>query len=139
MLPTIVERYRRPALFYGLASAIPWACWVLAGWISHIEPAAPPLVLATSAIGLLGLLGPIAVALALIAPDPVLKRDLLQRVFNFGAAGPLYWVVACGLMPASILLAMAVSLLLGYSPSQFRLAGHPSFSSGVFPVWFLLI
>lgn len=138
-MPTIVERYRQPILFYSLATAIPWACWILAGQISHIEPSRPSLVLATSAVGLLGLLGPMVVAFALIAPDSALKSDLLKRFLNFGAVKPLYWFVACGLMPASILLAMAVSLLLGYSPSQFRLADHASFSSGVFPVWFLLI
>lgn len=138
-MPTIVERYRRPALFYSLATAIPWGFWILAGKVSHTQPSTPSLVLATSVIGVLGLLGPMAVALALIATDPALKSDLKKRFFNFGAVKPLYWIGACGLMPASILLAMAVSLLFGYSPSQFRLASHASFSSGVFPVWFLLI
>jgi membrane protease YdiL (CAAX protease family) len=138
-MSTIVERYRRPVLFYSLATAIPWTCWFLAGRLSHIEPGTPTLVLATSAIGLLGLLGPVGVALALIAADPALKSDLARRFVNFGAVRPLYWLAACGLMPASILLAMAVSLLLGYSPTQFRLASHATFSSGVFPVWFLLI
>jgi len=42
-------------------------------------------------------------------------------------------------MPASILLAQAVSLLFGYSASQFVITGHFTFSSGVFPVWFMLL
>lgn len=42
-------------------------------------------------------------------------------------------------MLASILLAQAISLFFGYSPTQFIITGHYSFSSGVFPVWFLLI
>ena len=42
-------------------------------------------------------------------------------------------------MLASILLAQAVSLLFGYSADQFVITGHFTFSSGVFPVWALLI
>lgn len=34
---------------------------------------------------------------------------------------------------------MAVSLLSGYSPGQFIITGHFTFSSGVLPVWLLLI
>jgi len=138
-MPTMVERYRRPLLFYGLATAIPWTLWVLAGHVSHIEPSTPPLVLVESALGFLGLLGPVIVAFALIAADPVLKSDLIERLFRFRTFKPLYWILACLLMLASILLATAISLLLGYSPSQFQLAAHASFSSGVVPVWFLLI
>ena len=50
-----------------------------------------------------------------------------------------YYLTACLLIPASILCAMAISLLFGYSPSQFIITGHYTFTSGVFPVWFLLI
>jgi uncharacterized protein len=42
-------------------------------------------------------------------------------------------------MPVSILLAMAISLIFGYSPPQFVITGHFTFSSGVFPVRLLLI
>ena len=42
-------------------------------------------------------------------------------------------------MLGSILLAQAISLLFGYSPSQFVITGHFTFTSGIFPVWFLLI
>lgn len=42
-------------------------------------------------------------------------------------------------MLASILLAQAISLLFGYSASQFQITGHFTFSSGIFPVWFILI
>jgi len=36
-------------------------------------------------------------------------------------------------------LAQAISLLFGYSASQFMITGHFTFSSGIFPVWFMLI
>lgn len=138
-MTAIVGRYRQPLLFYAVATLVPWALWAGAGHVSHLEPSTPQRVLIASALGLLGLLGPMAAAAALTLGDPALRADLLGRFFNFGAVRPAYWLVACLLMPASILLAMALSLFLGYSASQFQLAAHPSFSSGVFPVWFLLI
>jgi membrane protease YdiL (CAAX protease family) len=42
-------------------------------------------------------------------------------------------------MPFSILMAQLVSLLFGYSMEQFQLADSFSFTSGIFPVWFMLI
>jgi hypothetical protein len=42
-------------------------------------------------------------------------------------------------MLLSILLAQAISLLLGYSASQFVITGHFTFTSGIFPVWCMLI
>jgi hypothetical protein len=42
-------------------------------------------------------------------------------------------------MPASIILAMAISLLFGYDVGQFKITGHTTFSSALFPVWFILI
>jgi membrane protease YdiL (CAAX protease family) len=68
-----------------------------------------------------------------------LRADLLQRLFNFKAIKKIYLFFACFLMLGSILLAQAISLLFGYSPSQFVITGHFTFTSGVFPVWFMLI
>jgi hypothetical protein len=42
-------------------------------------------------------------------------------------------------MLVSILTAQAVSLTFGYSPGQFELRGSYTFTSAIFPVWFLLI
>jgi len=39
----------------------------------------------------------------------------------------------------SILAAQTISLLFGYSINQFALRGSYTFSSAIFPVWFLLI
>ena len=133
-----VRLYRRPLVFYLLATALPWAFWGMAGHLSRIEPATPSLVLAASILGFLGLLGPMAVAAALCWPDRALRRDLLRRFTNFSETRPIHWLVACLVMPASILLATAISLLFGYGAAQFTVTGHYTFSSGVFPVWFLL-
>ena len=68
-----------------------------------------------------------------------LRKDFLGRFLNLSSDKWQYYLTACLLMPASILCAMAVSLLFSYSPSQFVITGHYTFTSGVFPVWFLLI
>jgi membrane protease YdiL (CAAX protease family) len=65
--------------------------------------------------------------------------DLRNRFFNFRGVDLDYIVLTIVLMPLSILLAQLVSLLFGYSMEQFRLAESFSFSSGVFPVWFMLL
>ena len=80
-----------------------------------------------------------ATALALTAGQPDLRRDVARRLFTLRGVTPFYAAVAAFLMLASILAAQAVSVLFGYSTDQFRLAGHFSFTSGVLPVWFLLV
>ncbi|MDH5712070.1 MAG: CPBP family intramembrane metalloprotease, partial [Gammaproteobacteria bacterium] len=92
-----------------------------------------------SAVAFIGLLGPVAVSYWLISRDAALRADVYSRFFNFSAVRPVYIVIACGLMPASILLAQAISLLFGYSASQFVITGGFTFTSGIFPVWFMLV
>jgi len=135
----IVEKYRRPFLFYGIATFTSWLFWFIAAYISHLEPTSSSKVYIVSILGFIGLISPMVVAFLFIFRDPVLWDDLLGRFFNFRSARPVYWFLACFLMLASILSAQAVSLLFGYSASQFALAEHFSFSSGIFPVWFMLL
>lgn len=136
---SIIASYGRPGLFYVWATAIPWAFWFAAAGISQINHPSYSLVVGESVLGVLGLLGPMVIALVLIGSDRTLLRDLFGRILNLRASKPVYWIIACTLMPASILIAMTISLGFGYSASQFRLAAHPSFTSGIFPVWFLLL
>ena len=135
----MVNEYRRPILFYFLATAIPWALWYLAGYFSHQEPQTEGNILLTSALGFLGLLAPMVIAFWLILRNPRLRNDFLGRIFNFSASSPIYYFLSVFLMLASILAAQGISLLFGYPASQFAFAKHFSFVSGVFPVWFLLI
>jgi len=129
----------RPFLFYVLATVFPWVFWFVAAYISHIAPAKDWYMTAASMIGLIGLVSPMVFAAYFIFKDPDLRHDLLTRFLNFKAANPIYYVLACCVMLASILLAQAISLFFGYSASQFTITGHYTFSSGIFPVWFLLI
>ena len=135
----MIEKYKHPILFYSLATIIPWAFWFAAGFISHITPHSTQLLEMASVCAFIGLLGPVTVSYCLIRKDPQLRSDVCGRLFNLKTVKPVYILVACGLMPTSILLAQALSLLLGYSPSQFVITGHYTFTSGVFPVWFMLI
>ena len=136
---SIVKRYRRPWLFFGISLVVPWAFWFVAGAVSYQDWSGGKQVIAASLLALLGLLAPLATALALTAGQPDLRRDVARRLFTLRGVTPFYAAVAAFLMLASILAAQAVSVLFGYSTDQFRLAGHFSFTSGVLPVWFLLV
>jgi membrane protease YdiL (CAAX protease family) len=133
-----VEKYRRPVLFYGLSTAIPWAFWFTAAYLSHITPTNEYLAAAVGILGVVGLLAPTLVAFQMIWPHTDLRADLKQRIIGIKGIRPLYLFLACFLMLASILLAQAISLLFGYSADQFSFSGKSSFSAGIFPGWFLL-
>jgi membrane protease YdiL (CAAX protease family) len=135
----IINKYQHPVLFYILSTILSWTCWFIAGYISHITPGNNTLTLVMGGLAFLGLIAPNIVALLLILPDQELRRDMLGRFFNFKGVKVKYWLAACFFMLGSILLAQAVSLSFGYSATQFKLAGSFSFTSGVFPVWLLLI
>lgn len=130
----MIQRYNHPVLFYSLSTIIPWLCWFGAAALSQ----ANGVNLTASLLVLAGLCAPLLTALALIQRDPILRRDVRARFFNFSAP-PVYYALACGLMPLSIIVAQAISLPFGYSPAQFVLSTQFSFTSGVFPVWGILI
>ncbi len=135
----MINKYNRPVYFYFLATSIPWALWFTAGFISHIEPYSDQYLKIASAVAFVGLLGPLGVSYFLIRRDPELLEDVYKRIFNFKSIKPFYIFIACFLMLGSILLAQAISLLFGYSASQFIISGHFTFTSGIFPVWFMLV
>lgn len=134
-----IEKYRHPVLFYGLAAAIPWVFWFAAARLSHITPTSRFLAIAVGSLGVIGLLGPSIVAFWLIWPHLDLRTDLKRRIIGLKGVKPVYLLLTCSLMLASILLAQAISLLFGHSADQFSLAGKSSFSAGIFPGWFLLL
>ena len=82
---------------------------------------------------------PVGVSYWLIRKNPELRADVFRRFFSFKSVKAIYIIIACFMMPVSILLAQAISLLFGYSSSQFVITGHFTFTSGIFPVWLMLI
>lgn len=135
----IITKYKHPVLFYSISTIVPWIFWFTAGYISHLQPYSDQNLKIASILGLIGLLGPMGVSFWLASRDPALRKDILGRIIGFKSFRPVYFILSCTLMLASILLAQAVSLLFGYSSSQFIITGHFTFSSGIFPVWFMLI
>ena len=134
----IIEKYRHPILFYSLSTAIPWAFWFAAAYLSHITPSNQALAAGVGLLGIAGLLAPTLIAFWMIWPQADLRNDIMLRLITLKEIRPLYLMLACFLMLASILLAQAISLFFGYSAHQFTLAGKTSFSAGIFPGWFLL-
>ena len=131
--------YDKPVLYYSLAIGIPWALWGVAGYISYLPQLTRALVVLESIIGIVGLATPMIAAFALMLRNRVLRDDLRHQLVNFRHVKPQHYVVACLLMPISLLAAQAVSLLFGFSASQFSPAVVFSFTAGVFPACFLLI
>jgi len=132
----MIKQYKHPVLFYTLSAIIPWIIWSSVGYLSYHYDTNDVLV---STISFIGLMAPFIIALFLILPNVELKRDLFNRLIKFKNTKIKYWLIALFLMLGSILLAQLISLLFGYSSNQFYLSGEYTFSSGVFPVWFLLI
>jgi membrane protease YdiL (CAAX protease family) len=113
--------------------------WFAAAYVSYITPANRFLATVVGALGVIGLLAPALIAFWMIWPDVELRADLKRRIIGLKGVRPRYLFITCFLMPASILLAQAISLLFGYSVDQFSLSGMTSFSAGIFPGWFLLL
>lgn len=136
---TIIKKYKSPFLFFFLSTAIPWALWFLAGYMSHIEPFTKTLVWAVGICSITGLLSPAVIALFFMLPDKELRCDFLGRFLNFRSIKKEYFLITFFLMLISILLAQAISLLFGYPAEQFSFRGSFTFTSSLFPVWFLLL
>lgn len=135
----ITRHYDQPVLFYALAAGISWVLWGGAAVLSRLPDQTAGVRLGTAALGLAGLAAPAVLVLWLVRNRPDLRVDLRRRLlWQRGVSVPH---VACAflLLLGSILAAQAVSLLFGYSPDQFQWRGGFSFSSGVLPVWMVLL
>jgi membrane protease YdiL (CAAX protease family) len=79
------------------------------------------------------------IAFALILPDKDKRAELKSACINFKGIHWKWWAFHLLFPTASILAAMGISVLLGYSPEQFKFAGKMSFTAGIFPAWFLMV
>lgn len=136
---TTVPRYKNAKAFYFLSTLIPWVFWFIAGYVSHISPYRDKYLYIASILSFIGLSAPVVTAYFMISKEPELRKDVSKRFFNFKDIRLRYFLYACLIMPLSIMTAQVISLFFGYDPSQFIITGEFTFSSGVFPVWFLLI
>jgi membrane protease YdiL (CAAX protease family) len=135
----MISNYKKPGLFYLLSTILPWTFWFVAGYISHLPSNPEQNMNIAIMLALVGLVSPMIIAFLLMNHNPDLRKDFYSRFFNFRSINPWYIFLTCFIMLASILAAMAISLFFGYSPGQFVITGQFTFTSGVLPVWFLLI
>jgi uncharacterized protein len=135
----IIKKYKSPFVFYLLSIVIPWSFWFMSAYLSHKTPYTRTLEWATGICSITGLLAPIVIALFFLLPNKEIRKDFLGRFFNFKSIKREYILIAFFLMLLSILTAQAISLFFGYKSSQFELRGAFTFTSAIFPVWFLLI
>lgn len=134
----VIRQYQHTSLFYLLATFLPWSFWGIAAYVSH-TPGIPHSASWASLLAFAGLLAPVLIAFALMRRNRQLWQDLWNRMINLRGGRPIYWLLTMALMPASILLAQLISVGFGYPLSQFAFSENFSFTSGVFPVWFLLM
>lgn len=132
-----VSRYRHPVAFYLVATAVPWAPWFVAAWLSHRPQASTAERVAMAGVSLAGLVAPVLVAVWFIRRDG-LSRDVIGRLLAPPGTRTWHWLAALFLLPASLLVATAVSVAFGYDVSQFQLRDGFSFTAGLLPVWITL-
>jgi len=135
----IIKKYKNPLSFFILSLTVPWALWFFAGYLSHIEPFTKTLEWTVGISSITGLLSPVIIALIFMMPNKELRTDFLGRFFNFKTIKVRYILITFLLMLISILAAQAISLLFGYPAEQFSFRGSFTFTSSLFPVWFLLL
>ena len=117
----------KPEKFFALTILLTWALWFTAAYLSYHTGMESFQIL----LMLLGLILPLVIGLFMIfgSGSRDLKKDFLNR-FQLQRINLRYTPVIFLLMPASILLAIAVSLLFGMSPAQFKLADQFNIMSG---------
>ena len=79
-----ISAYDRPGFFYLWSFLIPCACWLAAGYISHI-PGLDAHTTLQGTLGIIGLAAPIAVVAAFIGPVTLVLAQLISLAFGFSA------------------------------------------------------
>jgi membrane protease YdiL (CAAX protease family) len=135
-----LEKYRHPFIYFGISVLGSAAFFFTAAGISHSSLMDNPgWFIFASIIGLFGLLVPMVTALVLILPDRDMREELKSACLSFKGISWKWWAYTFFFPFAAVLLAQAISLLLGRSAEQFKLAENFSFSAGIIPVWFLFL
>ena len=125
----------QPMRYYTWTLLLTWAALFTAAWLSH----RPDLAAYQAPLMLAGMLVPFLVAMVLIyrSGDRALMRDFKHRLLNLKLIRPRYWAALLLLIPAAVITATALSLLIGESAAQFQLS--PEFTVGGGQVFFLLV
>ena len=120
-------RYR-PVLFFLLTYVITFAVLFVGIWLSYSDT--------YSNYKYFFIIGavvvPTAVALFMIfgSKNAALKQDFIRRLTDFGLIRPKYWLAILLIMPCTLLLATAISLLFGQPLKQFELSPGFTMAAG---------
>jgi hypothetical protein len=71
-------RYNRPVAFYVWATALPWAFWFAAAYLSHLPDQGQAVLVGTLVLSLAGLFAPLAVVAAFVWRKPRLRADIVS-------------------------------------------------------------
>ncbi|HYG60643.1 MAG TPA: hypothetical protein VD902_21425, partial [Symbiobacteriaceae bacterium] len=114
----------KPLKFFTLTMLISWVAWFLAAYFSYQTGKESFMLLLMIA----GCNVPFVVGLFMIygSGSTALKQDYLSRLLRFKWGDLRYLPAILFLLPVSLLVATAISLLFGKSPNQFMLAGELS-------------
>ena len=118
----------KPVKFFALTLLLTWASWFSAAYFSY-----QPAMLSFEMLLLVpGLLAPLVIALFMVfgSGSRDLKKDFLSRLTQIRRINLRYTPVIFLLMPASIVLSIAFSLLLGMSAAQFKLSDQFNIMGG---------
>lgn len=126
----------RPGLYYGLTFLITYAFWALAYYANLRDTGGLPMLL-----GIGGMVVPFVVSLIMIltSNNSELKKDFVDRLFNLSRIRPKMLPAFLLIMPLALVASILLSLPLGGSLDQFRLADGFSFSTGAIPVLLFLV
>lgn len=126
----------KPLTYYAVVFLGTYLFWFIGAYVSFRDESGAYILLL-----LLGLMMPFITSLVMIlgSKSPALKKDFVDRLINLKRIRPATLPVFFLIMPAAILLSIAVSLPFGGSASQFQLAEGFSFSVGAVPSLLLLL
>lgn len=122
--------------YFTLTFAFTFALWGIGALLSFSQGLADFYML----FMLGGLLTPFVVAVVMLnrSAGNILRRDLIRRMVHPGLIRPGMLPVLLLLMPLSVVIATLLSLLAGEPVTQFHIAEHFSFTTGVVPVLLML-
>ncbi|MEE4178518.1 MAG: type II CAAX endopeptidase family protein [Bacteroides sp.] len=134
--PLTPTRVYKPFTFFLLTFLITWVSWFTSAFLSFNAENQVFYILAM----LPGLVAPFAIALWLIysSKHRFLRKGFKEKLFNLRLIKPSMLPAIFLLMPALVVISIAISTLFGQSWNQLRFSEGFSFSAGSIPVLLIL-
>lgn len=130
----------KPVRFFLVTNLIMWSAWLAAAYLSY-QPGGGPAKL-ISLLAFIGFLSPLVTALWLIlaSRNPELKQNFYRKLFDLGSIRPWTLPAIFLIVPASIIVSVALSHLFFKEPwDQLLLVKNAPWAAGIIPAQLLLI